>query len=1419
MKAEDDRGVINVDGQVIAVEMANLTGDGNNNNISGTNEGDVIYGLGGNDTLEGGLGNDTLNGGSGNNVYLFGKGDGQDLITYNLDYTSTKLNTIQLKAGILPDEVSLKRAYDNQFGGNNALELSIIGTTDKITVNAFFYEDNPANYYNPLQEIKFSDGTVWNLTTIINKLLTGTNDAESLIGTVNDNLIVGNGGNDTLAGRSGNDTLEGGVGNDNLSGEEGNDTLEGGVGNDSLNGGSGNNVYLFGKGDGQDLITYNYDPTTTKLNTIQLKAGVLPEEVSLKRAYDNQFGGNNALELSIIGTTDKITVNAFFYEDNPANYYNPLQEIKFSDGTVWNTAAIVEKVALNNNLPLISLAVSPASVTEDGTINLVYTFTRTGNTANPLTVSFNVGGNATFNNDYTQNGAASFNTTSGTITFAAGSDTATLTIDPTADSIFEQDETVSLTLVSSANYNRGTTNTVTSTIINDDVNAGVLSFSNSQFSVNEDGTVVNAVTINRAGNSTGAVSVTINLTNGTATAPSDYNNTPITVNFANGETSKIVTISLVDDLIVENDETINLTLTNPTGGATLGSQNTATVTIIDGGDTKQYASSVIAFSSQYSSSSWSAKQALGQPNTFTYGDIVTSWATLPKNADGDINADEFITVGFSNPVYANSIEIRETYGNGFVRSVELLDNQGIYHAVWSGIDPSLPGSPVNFRVNFERTNYLVTGARINVDIDHNLDTWEEIDSIRLFGVSDGLLHGTIQFSNATYSVNENGTPVTAVTLTRSNGSDGTVSVTLTPSNGTATAPSDYNNTPITVNFANGETSKTVTIPIVNDSQLEADETVNLTLSNPTGGATLGTQTTAVLTILNDDLPQRGTINLNNSNYTVNENGTANITLTRTNGSDGEVSVILTPSNGSAIAGDDYTNTPITVTFANGETSKIVTIPINNDTIYEPTETVNLTISNPTGGATLGTQQTATLTIIDNDAVPGVIQFSNATYSVNENGTPVTAVTLTRSNGSDGTVSVTLTPSNGTATAPSDYNNTPITVNFANGETSKTATIPIIDDTLLEGNETLNLTLSNPTGGATLGSQTTAVLRILDNDAAAGSYLKTVLADIPLAYWRLDETSGTTVYDFSGNGYNGTYFGGVGLGNSAGINSGTSATFDGVNDYIDTPLSSNRQPLTIETWFKADVTTGERSIVDSDIAFQSGQSLIIGYQAGTIVPPNQGDQTLDIEYHGNPNFYNSPFTVQPNTWYHAVSVFTPGKVELYVNGQFIGSQTYTQQPLDGSNFRIGRHNSNDPQWFDGLIDEVAIYDYALTPSQIQNHYQTGLISPAGIIAFSQPTYSVNEDGTPIQQVTVTRANGSNGNVSATINLTNGTATAPSDYNNTAITVNLANGETSKTVTIPIVNDSQLEADETINLSLSNPRWRNIRNPDDSSFNHS
>ena len=96
----------------------------------------------------------------------------------------------------------------------------------------------------------------------------------------------------------------------------------------------------------------------------------------------------------------------------------------------------------------VSVAVSPASVSEDGATNLVYTFTRSGVTSGALTVNFSVGGTATFGTDYTQTGAATFGTTSGTVNFGAGITTATVTIDPTADTTAEGNETAILTVTS-----------------------------------------------------------------------------------------------------------------------------------------------------------------------------------------------------------------------------------------------------------------------------------------------------------------------------------------------------------------------------------------------------------------------------------------------------------------------------------------------------------------------------------------------------------------------------------------------------------------------------------------------------------------------------------------------------------------------------------------------------------------------------------------------------------------------------------------------------------------------------------------------------------------------------------------------------------------------------------------------------------
>jgi hypothetical protein len=101
--------------------------------------------------------------------------------------------------------------------------------------------------------------------------------------------------------------------------------------------------------------------------------------------------------------------------------------------------------------------------------------------------------------------------------------------------------------------------------------------------------------------------------------------------------------------------------------------------------------------------------------------------------------------------------------------------------------------------------------------------------------------------------------------------------------------------------------------------------------------------------------------------------------------------------------------------------------------------------------------------------------------VAENGGTAT-ITVTRTGGSAGAVGVTLATSNGTATAPSDYTAVSQTVSFVNGDTAnKTVSISIIDDTLVEGNQTVNLAMTSPTGGATLGSPSTAVLTITDND--------------------------------------------------------------------------------------------------------------------------------------------------------------------------------------------------------------------------------------------------------------------------------------------------------------------------------------------------
>ena len=109
-----------------------------------------------------------------------------------------------------------------------------------------------------------------------------------------------------------------------------------------LDGGDGNNTYLFGKGDGTDVIQYRYDGTAYtgdqfgKLNTLQFKAGVSVANVTTSRTGDN-------LIFKILGL-DSVTVQRFFSNNNPKNSDNPIQQVKFADGTTWNLDFIASSI-------------------------------------------------------------------------------------------------------------------------------------------------------------------------------------------------------------------------------------------------------------------------------------------------------------------------------------------------------------------------------------------------------------------------------------------------------------------------------------------------------------------------------------------------------------------------------------------------------------------------------------------------------------------------------------------------------------------------------------------------------------------------------------------------------------------------------------------------------------------------------------------------------------------------------------------------------------------------------------------------------------------------------------------------------------------------------------------------------------------
>jgi parallel beta-helix repeat protein len=571
-------------------------------------------------------------------------------------------------------------------------------------------------------------------------------------------------------------------------------------------------------------------------------------------------------------------------------------------------------------------------------------------------------------------------------------------------------------------------------------------------------------------------------------------------------------------------------------------------------------------------------------------------------------------------------------------------------------------------------------------------------------------------------------------------------------------------------------------------------------------------------------------------YLVTETGgAAVITVTRTGDTSGTATVDYATSDGSAVAGSNYTAASGTLTFQDGEASEIVTIPIEDDGLADGDMSFQVLLSDPSG-ASLGAVSNADVTIADSDTA-GTIQFSSAAYPVVDKGLGNPVFTVTRTGGSQGTVTVDYRATGGTAVGvaavqlgqslDADYLDSFGTVTFAPGQTTAQITIPqiqdLIDNSLLtpayRGPRTIELTLGNPTGGAVLGETTTSTATVDDEENQHGAF------DI-LSQLQVTESDGEAVMEVIRTGQLSTteevsyttVDGTAQTGTNYIATSGTLTFQPGQNHaFIDVPIlddqvvddPGNFQVVLSDPTGGAFIYDGlgqcDVSILDSDglpptdrlvvveqsIHEASGTALItverIDGATGKIDDGTTGSLAVD--------YATSDGTATAGTDYTATSgtlMFAPGQEYA----------TFSVPILPGLDF------PGDATFFVTLSNLVgnAVIDG-------ENPATETIYGTPGQAEVASANYSVAENNASLTiTVTFTPAPGAQFGVDSTdhyLPLTvdystqDGTATAGADYTAVSGTLSFYPSAETSTITVPILNDLLAESNETFFLRLSDP----------------
>lgn len=578
--------------------------------------------------------------------------------------------------------------------------------------------------------------------------------------------------------------------------------------------------------------------------------------------------------------------------------------------------------------------------------------------------------------------------------------------------------------------------------------AGLLQFAADAYTINEAaGSVV--VEVKRLGGTTGSVAVQYATSNGTASAGSDYTASSGTLSFAAGQASRTISIPIASVAGSEAAETFSVALSSPTGGAAIGTP-TVTITIVD---SEPLASFSIANASANENAA-SLSLTVTKTGTTT-GTHDVSYATVSDTASSNI---DFTTT--SGVLSFAASETSKTI------TVPLLDD-----AAYEGAE--------TFKVVLRNPTAgasIAQATAVATIVDNEAPP----------------AAGLVRFSASSYSTSE-ATPFVSVTVSRANGTLGAISVVCsTTSGGTALAGTDYTAVSTTLTWADADAGdKSCDVPLVNDSVYESTETINVALTNVTGGASLGSPSTATINVSSDDAGQVGSLSLSANAATVAENGgSVTFTVYRINGADGPAAATCATNNGSALAGTDYQPLTQALGWAAGDaSSRTCTVQLIDDNTYGGNKSLFLSLTNVSGAA-LGTPDSATITVADNEPQP-TFTISDAT-APDVNGA-VMNFTVTKSGATELSHSVLYQTVSNTArdvasgttySGGADFNRISGTLTFAPGETSKTLSVGILDGVAphYEPNETFFMDLSSPSNGAVI-TRARATGTIVEDDPA------------------------------------------------------------------------------------------------------------------------------------------------------------------------------------------------------------------------------------------------------------------------------------------------------------------------------------------------